>query len=94
MAGGPGPVFLARRGYRRRRLGDAARVLPVLGVVLFALPATGAVPEGAAGFVYLFAAWAGLIAMAAALARLLGRPDAEPGAPDPDEPSARPRTRE
>ncbi len=74
----PPPVFLARRLYRRRRLGDAARVLPVLGAALFLLPATGAVPAGAGAFVYLFAAWGGLIALAAVLAALLGR-GAPPG---------------
>ena len=89
MAGRPGPVFLARRSYRRRRLGDAARVLPVLGIALFVLPATGAVPAGGAGFVYLFAAWAALIALAAALARPLSRPGADAGAPDPAEPAVR-----
>ncbi|WP_102107148.1 hypothetical protein [Oceaniglobus roseus] len=32
------PVFLERQTYRRRRLMDAARVLPVLGAVLFMVP--------------------------------------------------------
>ena len=81
----PAPVFLARRGYRRRRLGDAARVLPVFGAVLLLLPATGAVPAGGGGFVYLFAAWAGLIALAAGIARPLTRPAPPEGnAPDGD----------
>ena len=32
------PLFLARHGYRRRRIMDAARVLPILGGFLFFLP--------------------------------------------------------
>lgn len=83
----PPPVFLARRSYRRRRLGDAARIVPVLGAALFLLPATGAVPEGQGAFVYLFAVWAGLIALAAVLSRLLVR--RTEGAVDPADPPAR-----
>jgi hypothetical protein len=33
-----GPVFLARRTYRQRRLADAARMLPLAAGVLMALP--------------------------------------------------------
>ncbi len=60
------PLFLARRSYRRRRLRDAARLLPVFGAFLFLLPilwepaATDqrdTAPDG----VYLFAVWAVLI---------------------------------
>lgn len=32
------PVFLERRSYRRRRLMDAARLLPILGAMLFLVP--------------------------------------------------------
>lgn len=32
------PRFLERRSYRQRRLMDAARLLPVLGVVLWLIP--------------------------------------------------------
>ena len=35
------PLFLARAVYRRRRLRDAARLLPVLGFFLLMLPAFG-----------------------------------------------------
>ena len=34
----PEPVFLERQSYRRRRLGDAAKFLPFVGLVLFLLP--------------------------------------------------------
>ena len=90
------PVFLIRRSYRRRRLGDAARLLPVLGLVLFALPAAGlGEGRGATQVVFLFLAWAALILAAGLVSRRLTKEaapsDAQPeltsGAPD-----ARPAT--
>ncbi|WP_298936944.1 hypothetical protein [uncultured Ruegeria sp.] len=66
---GPRPsVFLERQSYRRRRLTDAARLLPFLGAALFALPLLWpgqsiegqAVPLSSAMF-YIFACWGGLI---------------------------------
>lgn len=46
MRAGREPLFLARQTYRRRRVADAARLLPVLGgALLFMLPLLG----GAAG---------------------------------------------
>ena len=32
------PLFVARRGYRRRRLEDAARLMPLLGAIILRLP--------------------------------------------------------
>ncbi|WP_417806833.1 hypothetical protein [Thioclava sp.] len=71
------PLFLARRSYRRRRLMDAARLLPVLGMVLFALPglwhpAETPTPDTGRGGLYLFAVWIGLIFAAFLIARGLG----------------------
>ncbi|WP_196222710.1 hypothetical protein [Pseudooceanicola algae] len=68
----PGPVFLARRSYRQRRLGDAARLLPVLGIIfLVGVPLLW--PQGAAAglptsraIIYIFGVWA-LLALATAL---------------------------
>lgn len=70
----PPPLFLARRSYRRRRLMDAARLLPLLGVVLFFMPALWhpaqtPAPDTGRGLIYLFAVWAFLIATAMVLAR-------------------------
>lgn len=66
------PLFLARAPYRRRRLRDAARLLPVLGVFLFLLPllwtAEGRVSLNAGDVVYFFSVWLVLIALAAAFA--------------------------
>ncbi|MGD9919378.1 MAG: hypothetical protein AB7U46_15300 [Paenirhodobacter sp.] len=71
---GPPPLFLARRSYRRRRMMDAARLLPVLGAILFLLPglwhpAETPAPDTGRGGLYLFAIWCGLVAAGFALAR-------------------------
>ena len=55
---------------------DAARLLPLVGAVLFVLPllwAPGDAPERATAHdtIYLFAVWFGLIVAAVALARRL-----------------------
>ena len=61
------PLFLARQSYRRRRLGDAARLLPLLGFVLLCLPVLWAnEARTASGLVYLFVLW-GLLILAVAL---------------------------
>jgi peptidoglycan/LPS O-acetylase OafA/YrhL len=67
------PLFLARASYRRRRLRDAARLLPIVGVFLLLLP-TLWVPDGkihltAADIIYFFGVWLVLIILAAAFAR-------------------------
>lgn len=85
-----GHLFLERRSYRRRRLGDAARMLPLFGLVLILLPlfwdpgTTGAPRVTAWDGVYLFCIWAGLIAAAAVLARGLTAPTDERAARDGD----------
>lgn len=84
------PLFLAKSGYRRRRLNDAARLVPVFGAFLIFLPilwgpARTPEPDTAADGLYLFGVWAGLIAAAAALAPGLRRnsgPEAD-AKPDP-----------
>lgn len=67
------PMFLGRIPYRRRRLRDAARLLPVFGAFLFILPALWSPPgEGqrllSGDVVYFFIAWAILVLVAAAFA--------------------------
>lgn len=67
-------LFVERDIYRRRRLLDAARVLPVLGFLLLLLPVlwarTGAM--GIAGeTIYVFVLWALLIVATALLSRAL-----------------------
>ncbi len=53
------PLFLERESYRRRRLGDAARLLPVLGFILLMLPGFLTVTVDA--LLYIFSVWAVLI---------------------------------
>ncbi len=76
------PLFLAKSGYRSRRLSDASRVLPVLGMFLLILPALwakeGAGPRSSSEVgVYIFGVWAGLICVAGLLARQLPKRDAD-----------------
>ena len=70
------PLYLALQTYRRRRMMDAARLLPVLGVFLVMLPLFwmpgDATATGTAGIgLYLFMVWFGLIVGAFVLARRL-----------------------
>lgn len=72
----PPPVFLERQSYRRRRLMDAARLLPLLGALIFAVPLLWPSPDASeiAGqearlvqmsdaILYVFASWALLIVL-------------------------------
>jgi hypothetical protein len=86
------PLFLERRSYRQRRMGDAARMLPVLGLLLILLPVfwdpgIAGQPRSTAGDgMYLFVVWMLLIAVAALMSRGLtaaGRREARPAPPAP-----------
>lgn len=78
------PLFLARAVYRKRRLRDAARMLPIFGFLLLMLPMLWPQGRGVAwtGWIYVFLVWAALIVAAAALARGLAAPDAPPTTPE------------
>lgn len=79
MARLPGPLFLARQSYRRRRLGDAAKLLPVFGWVLIMLPILWAgVATTAGGFIYLFVVWALLIAFIGVVSHFLSKSENVP----------------
>ena len=70
------PLFLERQSYRRRRLIDFARLLPVLGLFAFMLPLLGGdegITRTANHLVYFFLAWYALIVMAWVLARRITR---------------------
>lgn len=84
MSRPPEPLFLARQAYRRRRMGDAARLLPVLGAVLFLAPLLGGWGgrTTAGTGLWLFAVWLGLIVAAGLLGRALGPRAAARGAED------------
>ncbi|MBC7133683.1 MAG: hypothetical protein H5U16_11325 [Roseovarius sp.] len=76
-----GPLFLARRSYRRRRLADAARVLPILGAILFCLPlvwkGTAAAGGTVQAMIYVFGLWTVLILASAILSRHLRLDESE-----------------
>lgn len=63
---GASAVFHEKRTYRKRRLMDAAKVMPVLAIFLWCVPliwpqsGDGAVTSATA-LVYIFGAWTGLI---------------------------------
>ena len=82
-----GPLFLKRGSYRKRRLRDGARMLPVLGLVVFFMPVlwaqSGGAQEGTAGDgLYLFAVWFGLVLVAALMAPGLAADGGDGDAPD------------
>lgn len=79
MTPDPGPVFLERRTYRRRRLADAARVLPLIGTALISVPllwerSGDAAAPTAHVMVYLFVVWAALVGASALISARL-RPE-------------------
>ncbi len=63
------PLFLARASYRKRRLRDGARLLPIFGFLLLVLPLlwVPSVQGVAPHWGFVFVVWAGLIGIAAAL---------------------------
>ena len=85
------PVFVERQTYRRRRLRDAARALPALGLLLWMVPLLWPLSQepvpASRGLIYLFAVWAALVVMAGLLVQALNRGDRQamqdaPAAPE------------
>jgi len=77
------PLFLARAVYRQRRLRDAARLLPLVGLFLLMLPLMWGDAAGAGRLaVYVFGVWALLIGLAAYVAPGLAQPEADAPAED------------
>jgi len=82
----PAPLpFLARPGYRRRRLIEAIRMIPYAGILLFIFPLLwphdgDASQKTAHGAIYLFVAWFVLILASALGARALRRAEARDAA--------------
>ncbi len=72
------PLFLERASFHRRRLGDAARVLPVVTMLLLLVPIwwMPGVLSYAGGAVWLFGLWAVPIVAVWALHRALLRAEA------------------
>ncbi len=79
-----GPVFLERQSYRLRRIMDAVRLLPFLGLVLWLVPLVWPVPSDnlpdgtmrmSTALLYIFCVWGGLVLVAFGLWwRSRGRP--------------------
>jgi len=71
------PLFLQTDGYRLRRLTDALRFLPFVGVFFVVVPGimlSGNMPKSLSGVVlYFFGVWMALILITALLTRLLTR---------------------
>ena len=74
----PSLVFLERQAYKRRRMRDLARAVPIIGAVLLSIPLlwNRAAPggEGATtsqALVYVFAVWVFLIGLAALISRVV-----------------------
>lgn len=90
----PRHLFVERQTYRRRRVQDAARFLPVLGIVLVMVPLLWAEgPEGVSmsgAIRYLFILWALLVGAAMVLSLYLREDKAGEGEdpPQPVEPGA------
>ncbi len=90
--GGPikqAPAFLERHTYRKRRIMDAARLLPILGVFLLCMPLLWPVdaenaPSTSRAIIYVFGVWLLLIGAALGLASRLKEGDGpvQPGQSD------------
>lgn len=76
------PVFLERRGYRRRRMLDALRLLPLAGIGLMMMPLLWPANRAEAGepvsmsgaILYIFGAWLLLILVSGLLWYILREP--------------------
>ncbi|QGX98480.1 hypothetical protein EI983_09375 [Roseovarius faecimaris] len=73
-------AFLDRSTYRRRRIADAARLLPIFGSVLLLVPLLWGGPRGQTVptsyvMVYLFVVWFGLIGVSTLVSRRLNLTD-------------------
>lgn len=88
----PRRLFLERRTYRQHRLQDAARLLPILGLILIFGPIfirddDAGAPTLAGGLVYYLSIWLGLVVLTALVGRaLMGASPPDPISP-PDPPT-------
>lgn len=86
------PLFLARASYRKRRLRDGARMLPVFGAVLFFLPLLWAQSSTqiVVHWFFLFGVWIALIVVTAVISRGLIDPEAVTRDADATQPARTP----
>lgn len=81
------PLFVERETYRRRRLIDAARILPVAGLVALLLPvlwSQSGQTSTANEALYLFGLWFAMILAARLMARPLREEVEREAGPAPD----------
>ncbi len=76
------PIFLDRETYRKRRMVDAARILPLFGLVLLAIPMLWSAENGTGTTTtqvikYVFGVWVVLVILGAALSSHLRTTDSE-----------------
>ncbi len=77
------PTFLARDSYRKRRLEDSARLVPIAGLILLLMPLLWAARSGTSGaLIYIFSVWALLILVVGLLSRALMSGEGKGGAFD------------
>jgi hypothetical protein len=82
MTRGPqDPIFLERASYRQRRLRDAARMMPVIGIILLLFPLLMGDGVTSGVGVFLFGVWLLLIVVTAVIA---ARMKQDPAAPETD----------
>jgi len=83
------PTFLARTTYRQRRLRDAARLLPLVGAVLVAIPLLWpregeAAAATSSAITYIFGVWVILIVLSFVLSIRIDPDDDPAERPRPD----------
>jgi hypothetical protein len=72
-------TFVAKETYRKRRMRDLARAVPVIGLVLLGIPLMwGDDTLNSFAIIYVFLVWLVLIGLAAAISRAVS-PDAPKG---------------
>lgn len=73
------PLFLERQSYRRRRLIDLIRMVPIIGALLWGIPLLWRHANDATGIrtsdaiIYIFGCWLFLVLTSFVLARVLKR---------------------
>lgn len=84
-------VFLERQAYKRRRMRDLARGVPIIGAVLLGIPLLwthgGPQIDGATtsqALVYIFLVWMFLVGLAALVSRTVQSDVPPADVPDPD----------
>ncbi len=81
------PVFHEKRTYRTRRLMDAARLAPLLALLLWLIPmiwpqSGDDTVSSASALIYIFVVWGAVIVLTWGLSRAIGRNVSDPSDSD------------